>query len=801
MSTRKTNQISSTNLPQPMYSYGAITIAEDQYVEFGNVNVVLDGKSPFSLGGWVRLLTGEGEDDPLLSVQAGNGENYGVLISGGDSLGVNWPDVGDFGYVNLPIGEWQYIVLTFEPTGNQAGTFTMYVNGDQMAQSPVSSMGSLSSGNTSFFLGNGVNAQCLNFSVWSVCLPPAQCNLQMGVPSPTPGLEICCDFTVSPAQDRSGNNHEITYSEQMSIDVVYPCLSLDGVSMAQPSLTDGVNPGGDNTPFSVCAWIRPLPPVITPDATDSWTVFANGPFAATGVSLYLQYNTTTNDFQAFVERGRAQPLASTVALSPGDWSHLAVAFDGATMNLYVDGRPSGSAPLSLPAPLAEAAPMIGATMDSSGPNGYDHCFIGNLQAISIWNICLSQTDITTYMQTEPTDAAGCVAYYSLAVDQPVNALTGGPVACYYNAAVNDYTVENDAAQLTLTRKPLSSSSDPAPKTLWDLAATSHFDLSVRPSSQSLPSEKIDEILDSFEWYLSSFAPREKQQHYREMFRRNLYHGIYLQEAARGPLPGTVTFEHTADEVVFYHHTLEGPQECGRVTGQVLTPCQSWVISVVATSIGCLLSVFGVGYTLTKLSSTVLPAIFRAALGRFEIMQAILAVNVSATTVIRIVRALGSMTSISSVIASGLSGVSWWSWAFTLASLTVQIVSLWLTGGLFLIYILAQLALGIAQLVYVINQQPSGCNPAPELTGLSPISTTAGGQGLTLSVSGNTFMQGATVNWNGSPRTTTYVSDTQLTAQITQSDIAQTGLAAITVVNPSSNNTPSNSLSFYVTAAA
>jgi hypothetical protein len=81
------------------------------------------------------------------------------------------------------------------------------------------------------------------------------------------------------------------------------------------------------------------------------------------------------------------------------------------------------------------------------------------------------------------------------------------------------------------------------------------------------------------------------------------------------------------------------------------------------------------------------------------------------------------------------------------------------------------------------------------TGLSPTSATAGGAGFTLTVNGTAFVSGSTVNWNGSGRTTTYVSATQLTAAITAADIATPGTASVTVVNPAPGGGTSNAQTF------
>jgi hypothetical protein len=66
------------------------------------------------------------------------------------------------------------------------------------------------------------------------------------------------------------------------------------------------------------------------------------------------------------------------------------------------------------------------------------------------------------------------------------------------------------------------------------------------------------------------------------------------------------------------------------------------------------------------------------------------------------------------------------------------------------------------------------NPVPYLTGVFPTTATTGGSEFTLTVSGNLFASNAVVLWNGQSRSTTFVSSTQLTAQITSADIASVG---------------------------
>ena len=93
------------------------------------------------------------------------------------------------------------------------------------------------------------------------------------------------------------------------------------------------------------------------------------------------------------------------------------------------------------------------------------------------------------------------------------------------------------------------------------------------------------------------------------------------------------------------------------------------------------------------------------------------------------------------------------------------------------------------------------NPVPATTSISPTSATAGGSAFTLTVNGSSFINGSVVQWNGSSRTTTYVSATQLTAPITATDIATAGTASVTVFNPAPGGGTSNAQTFTINAAA
>ncbi len=93
------------------------------------------------------------------------------------------------------------------------------------------------------------------------------------------------------------------------------------------------------------------------------------------------------------------------------------------------------------------------------------------------------------------------------------------------------------------------------------------------------------------------------------------------------------------------------------------------------------------------------------------------------------------------------------------------------------------------------------NPVPIINQpLVPSTAAPGGNAFTLTVNGTDFVSGLSVEWNGSPRTTTFVSGSQLTATINAADIAVAGTASVTVVNPSPGGGRSNALLFSVTTS-
>jgi hypothetical protein len=89
-------------------------------------------------------------------------------------------------------------------------------------------------------------------------------------------------------------------------------------------------------------------------------------------------------------------------------------------------------------------------------------------------------------------------------------------------------------------------------------------------------------------------------------------------------------------------------------------------------------------------------------------------------------------------------------------------------------------------------------PLPQIDTLAPSSIPAGNGDFTLDVKGSGFYQGALVYINNLSRVTSFVSDTELKANILASDVVAVGTGSVYVINPSPSAGYSNSVPLTVT---
>src|SRR5438309_4822850 len=89
------------------------------------------------------------------------------------------------------------------------------------------------------------------------------------------------------------------------------------------------------------------------------------------------------------------------------------------------------------------------------------------------------------------------------------------------------------------------------------------------------------------------------------------------------------------------------------------------------------------------------------------------------------------------------------------------------------------------------------NPLPSIASISPSTVIALGGSFTLTVNGSGFIRGSVVRFDGSPTPTTFISPTQLQAQISSNQIISIGQHSITVFNPAPGGGTSNSATLTV----
>src|SRR6266513_515853 len=102
---------------------------------------------------------------------------------------------------------------------------------------------------------------------------------------------------------------------------------------------------------------------------------------------------------------------------------------------------------------------------------------------------------------------------------------------------------------------------------------------------------------------------------------------------------------------------------------------------------------------------------------------------------------------------------------------------------------------ILPFLIVLAATGSALAATPTITSISPSSCLAGSPQFALTVNGTNFVNGATVNWNGTPLTTAFVSSTKLIAVVPAANVATAGTAQVTAKNPTGS--PSNAVTFTI----
>ena len=103
-------------------------------------------------------------------------------------------------------------------------------------------------------------------------------------------------------------------------------------------------------------------------------------------------------------------------------------------------------------------------------------------------------------------------------------------------------------------------------------------------------------------------------------------------------------------------------------------------------------------------------------------------------------------------------------------------------------------------MYRLDVSSISGNSLPTITSIQPSTAAFGSAAFTLTVNGSNFVSTSTVLFNGQTRATSFISSTQLQAQILASDLTAVGTVPVTVSSPAPGGGISNSVNFTVAKA-
>ncbi|MCP3166443.1 LamG domain-containing protein [Myxococcus sp. QH3KD-4-1] len=682
---------------RPMYQYGAADVRYGQSISLGTSSPIdLSGSSSYSIGFWLNPRA-PAYDGFLLS----SGTSYYIGLHGLlltlSIPGMNTPQCSE---IELLPNQWQYVLLVFQSQGTNQGTYALSVNGTPFIEGSLSRVTATDS---LFKLGHTSDAQFINVAFWSTALPEGERLPLWDIPSPSTNLAACYSFADGSSHDVSGQNRNAaTFAGGAQVVMVAPALRLLNTGV-QPSPRDALTVVADGGPFSVQAWFNCDAPSEFQAA--SRTLFScRDRDTGYGCSLGVMWNGGGFNLELKQETaGGSGGWGNSIQLPPGSWHHLAATYDGTTFLIYLDGTHTLTVACTTPV-LANPVWLFGATYTPDTAGSAENELQGYLQAAALWSRVISANEVQQYMSEDPSDSEGCVAFYAWSSLMLANQVTGHPPVLL-----------NTAFPATVVTPP-SESPPPSGSSNLQMAVvqpSARLEPAVRwspeevayPANSPLPPDQVEAIIAAYEPVLAS-VPGAMKDRLRSLFRNNLYLGLAKGNGPGGMPVGAIAGKVEGAAYVFYHHTAQGPVECGRMELTVNTECVGWVVSVAATSICLLLTVVGLGFSATRAVSSLSKVIGESTALLKDIGEAAKGAT-SGSTVIKVIKALYVAGTLGKVVGDMLTG-NWVSIGLNCASLILMVVGLFTTGGAYLAVVLAQLVINIAVLIAVIVQKPSNC---------------------------------------------------------------------------------------------
>lgn len=134
------------------------------------------------------------------------------------------------------------------------------------------------------------------------------------------------------------------------------------------------------------------------------------PFANRYLQMQARADTNKLLFHCVTSAGAVTEFVSSETLGDGNWHHYCMTWDGSTVRYYLDGSSTGSDD-SLAGTLDDLSGKPLRHVEFSRKGYYSDKIAGNLDEAAIWNVALSDADVTAiYNSGAPNDLTSADSY-------------------------------------------------------------------------------------------------------------------------------------------------------------------------------------------------------------------------------------------------------------------------------------------------------------------------------------------------------------------------------------------------------
>ena len=409
--------------PPDYVAYAQLSPTKNQvsyvYIPRSLSSVTIGGAHPFTLSVWVKLSTLT--EAAIDIVKIGNGSSLfrflqAQLLGGLPTILCTWGDT-TLQYTPSPdapslIDHWCYITVTWDGTK----TMSLCLNGAPLVSStPRPDV----INDPTFYIGSDTFiGGTRSFALWTLCLSSSQINSEQWEDTPivTDGLVMYYDFALSPPKIIAGST-PLMNNTPLAMET--SGLLSFGTSVAVPGSASTLNPSAA-APFSIIAWVaggiveptgseRQAPSDTSSNAPVEGCLFSNGDMTDPGHMAIM-----FKDGVPTVQFGNEIISAPDVIIEENVWTCIAVTYDAKICTIYINGIS-----VAFDAVTKTVTPSVKPILMGQVNNGVvENTFVGMLQFLSTWSVCLSAEEVKLWLDEDPSAEDSCVSNFSCSSNPP-----------------------------------------------------------------------------------------------------------------------------------------------------------------------------------------------------------------------------------------------------------------------------------------------------------------------------------------------------------------------------------------------